>query len=988
MRVFNLPFENHRAAGKFEGATPRYAAVLDVAGTTYTFVSHDDPGFPGTVEPGTLQVPKSSGQRLAPQDFRSTIGSMTVQVVDLSGAVSIELARLQDAGLEPGSATLQLYAGYEGLNFLNWEPIMRQQVVRIGGGSGTYRFDCSDATFLARRKVFTLAQTELTASFSMTDTTIRVNDTSAFVQLDHGPSYVDAPSTANVGYIQFKGEVIRYTNKTTTTFENCVRGRFGTPPEAYVHDPSRQAEVIEEFVYLELPVIQLALALYTGYVNATTNLPPTWHAGLDRLTNIAEVSWLNIGLDLWDPLDETAGLVVRVFGVSEIDAKAFVERELWPIAGVYSPVQADGRVALRRLSSIIADAPSDFTLDMSNVLSFGEPKYLPEEVRNRYQIRWHYDGSKTTRTTEFIDAASVARYGDRPPVQLELRALHGSRHTVATMVGIKNQLRERLANAPIRMSLRANSDGIRLEAGDKARVALPIVRDWVEGYVDPTTIPTLDRVFEVQQVKVDWQTFQVDLELLSMSRRPAAESDCAEVSVLADSFYTSDGTELAAAGATIDGNDNLTADFTLTGTNFLLDAAAIYYYDGDLTIAAGVTLTIEENVQLRVKGVLQVEGTIDGSPNGAGSGGQPGVSSPVIDGAVVPWTPTSMQFAPRGTLGYIGTTRAGASWIRTLPPGVNPSPVVFEQLLTADFATSGRGSVESFHLFNGSTQIYGLPRQLWGTSGGPGQTHFEEATVQVGQDQFREFGGGAGGRSGAGLAIICRGMTFGLGGSMTLDGGPGLERLPADPDIGGGAGGAGGACLVLLDGSLVPVPTFSPSTFSSLQGVNAPSNEDPRRDLSSSAFRIQYLPCADVAVENRPPLGISAAPLAVTLDGLTGPVYQLPFTTASGKVGVVVNLKTLSASPGANEQATLTLERKVAGALDSTYVTLETLDEFDGRFVRRLDSNSDLIQGASVFLVDQGLMPGDYVYRVTVSYAGDVAMAIPAGTLEVDSWDC
>lgn len=988
MRIFNIPFENRRAA--IEKA-PEYAAILDVGGTLYTFTSHADPGFTGNVDTGTLQVPRSIGQRLSPQDFRATIGSLDVQVVDVSGQVTIELARLLDVALEPGAATLELYAGFNGLPILNWEPIVTQQVVRISGGNGTYKFHCADATWLAKRKIFTLERAQLRASFTSSATTIPVVDCSAFQQVNHGPSYSDAPSTNNVGYIRFGDEIIRYTGRDTATpgahaFTGCVRGSFNTPPAAYQHDPSREPEQVTEFVYLELSVVQLALALYTGYVNATTTLPSTWHAGLDRLQNIHEVAWLNIGTDLWDPLDEAAGLVVRIFGVGEVDAKTFVERELFPIAGVYSPVRAEGTITLRRLNSINQDSPAIFTLDESNVVSVGELRYVPEEVRNRYKIRWHWNGDRTTRTTEFLDSDSITRYGDRDPITVELRALHGSRHTAATLVSIKNQLRERLANAPIRFNLRAKSEALALEPGDPVRVRLGAVRDWIESYVDAATIPTLDRVFEVQQTRIDWRTFEVDLELFASSRRPGPTSDCAEVSVLANSYYTAEGTELVANGANIDGNDILQSDHTLTGGTDLTDAGSIYYYDGDLTIAAGVTLTVEENVQLRIRGTLTVNGTIDGSPNGAGGGGLAGVSSTAVDGLHAPYSATSLRDSVLGNVGYIGATQGGRS---TLEPEPFTSTGLVFQIRRAPVTDSGRSSVEVFQLVNGSTTLTGLPTELRGTSGGPGQIHYDGDTVES-QEGFREYGGGTGGPGGAGLLVICRGMTFGVAGDVNLDGGAGSAVSPPDVRRGGGAGGAGGALLVLLDGSLVPVPTFDSTTFSSAQGTNATARPELEQDLSATAFRVQYIPCPDVPADDRPHLASPFDPIVETLDGLTGPQEERTHVTVSGKIAINLCLRLLTAGSGVfTDQAVLTIERKLTSEAATAYTTIATIDEFDPRYNRRIDSNMDLIMGVTAVFFDRDLVPESYDYRFTVDYDVDsTATAIPAGELEVDSWDC
>lgn len=111
-----------------------------------------------------------------------------------------------------------------------------------------------------------------------------------------------------------------------------------------------------------------------------------------------------------------------------------------------------------------------------------------------------------------------------------------------------------------------------------------------------------------------------------------------------------------------------------------------------------------------------------------------------------------------------------------------------------------------------SGALVGLPDDLRGTGGGPGGR-------VVRSDGAGIHAGGTGGNGGAGLAIICRGMTFGVSGSITLDGNdttnPAVVDVAATASIYPGAGGPGGpgALLIALDGNSISVPDITGKFF-------------------------------------------------------------------------------------------------------------------------------------------------------------------------------
>jgi hypothetical protein len=66
---------------------------------------------------------------------------------------------------------------------------------------------------------------------------------------------------------------------------------------------------------------------------------------------------------------------------------------------------------------------------------------------------------------------------------------------------------------------------------------------------------------------------------------------------------------------------HVSANGSISGSTDMNAAGSIFYYNGDLQIDNGVTVALTGNVQLRIKGFLQNNGTINGKAGGiAGAG--------------------------------------------------------------------------------------------------------------------------------------------------------------------------------------------------------------------------------------------------------------------------------------------------------------------------------------------------------------------------------
>ncbi len=239
---------------------------------------------------------------------------------------------------------------------------------------------------------------------------------------------------------------------------------------------------------------------------------------------------------------------------------------------------------------------------------------------------------------------------------------------------------------------------------------------------------------------------------------------------------------------------------------FLVLTNGVYYYVGDLQIDSGVTLFTTKNIQLRVRGHLQINGTIDSSESGH-SGADALVFSPdhysVQRDTRAGWTANENKHN-LGTARYLGPSISdGGGWSNT------------NKKWNSHFrGWSTPGAVASVPVLNLEYQngtLVGLPQDLQGASGPTGH-----ASWPADYGTQHDVPGGAGGTSGGGIAIIARGVSFGASGGMNTSGGAGSVGKKSDIrwSIWSGTGGGGmpGAVVFVIDGLNSQVPSLSKLT--------------------------------------------------------------------------------------------------------------------------------------------------------------------------------
>jgi hypothetical protein len=826
---------------------PRYVIEIsfDSANTIlWYFTSHLDTPVPGGgagVTQGVIEGLSGTSQTLNPDNANATIGNVNFNIVDKGGVVTTVLGSELALGRSTRRQRVRIYIGYEGLAFSDFTLFQTQLITEIDYNEGSYNFKCADIQREMRKDLFDIAKTTLQSTVGIGDATINVFNTGSFQTVPHGTAYSDAPS-ATVGYVKIQDEIIRYTGKNSTQFTGCTRGVLNTLPAEHVVDSSQPADsrpAVEEYVYLELPAIDLMYRVLTGKDRFGSSVMPTkWNLGIDP-SYVKLSEFTGIGADIWDTSNDQAGIVVRFEAQTKIDGKKFVEQELALLTGTFTPVLASGALGLRRMANVLAGAAYVQKLDKTNVIDRSELTHDQNSLHNVIQVKWNYEPLKKdfTRIDLLLDQKSITIHKPSDTLKLSFRGLHGSRHSAITVAARFNSIRDRYTGPPLRQTVTISPGLNALEIGDVVRHVDDTTRDFVAN-------STLDRSFEIQNVSVDWISGDLKLKLFGSSQAPGALAPTVATVVLSDAYYTSQGTNLTSV-LTITGSNpgHVTANGTLTGTADLNAAGSIFYYNGDLVIDPGVTVNIVNNVQLRIKGHLDINGTINGKANGFAGASAPHVTDNFTQAqqAVL----AAMSTHNDGTQGFIGTPESGGSY-----GDISGLGAAFVQ---RGFSVVGKNpALPPFDISWDGTTLKGLPTDLRGTSGSSGAVSwFSSATIPkqfaVFSNPVLFFDGGAGGASGAGLITIARGISFGVSGKVDTSGADGsageLGATTHSNHGGSGAGGAPGGFLAIIDGALNSAPDLTDATFKASYGstpiTGIPFTESP---IFSELYQFQVSP--------------------------------------------------------------------------------------------------------------------------------------------------
>ncbi len=789
----------YQTVQEFDSKETRLVVHIDVNGGLW-LTSHSDINIssPGTVIHDVLQKVSSTSQKINPSTGNATIGSISFDVLDRSHLVSDALKSALDAGEGLKGKVVKLYRGDARLDFADYQLEQTQEVHKqVKVKDYSISFQCADIQRRVRHDIFNLNSTELAADFLKSDTVMTVASAASFEPCPHTTSFSDAGDTGSYYYLKLKYkdgfEVVRATGKTQTSFTGITRGLLGTKAVDHkTQDDEGEAQVIqvEEYVYLEMPTPALAFALLTGEVMGHgTTLPSNWHLGVST-DYVTKKSFRDCGVDLFDPNDYTKGLIARFEGLTKTDGKAFIEKELCLLSGAIMPILSDGSISWKRMQPVVRESAAVMELGVDHVISYGELSENLDGVHNELQIAWGatWVGGEVRylRQNSFADLNSIGIHSRGKPFKFKFRGLSTSRHTTSTLRTRFDALRDRYTHPPLGLTLRLLPSVQAVEVADVVRVTIPYIQDH-------TTGGGLDRAFEVQSKTVDQVSGVVTVSLFGSGglAQPIADDGLGYNSELPDGWYTASGIELPTVVSVSNGVLQSSAEI----------AAGTYYVDGDFTIPSGLTLTYNDDVILKIRGHVQIDGELNGYGRGLGSG-QAGAF--------------------------------GSSW-----GGKSNTPTTGSQLYRVH-NTRVKGlydTIPHFNLNNNAGELEGLPDSLVGSGGGYG------ANAYISSDG-EPIPGAAGGTGGAGLLIVSRGVAFGASGKISSNGTNGLQGIgSANARSGDGGGGCPGATLIILDGSGVAVPILSDSTIDAVRGASGgDTGGADTYDFRAASARYQYVP--------------------------------------------------------------------------------------------------------------------------------------------------
>jgi hypothetical protein len=707
-----------------------------------------------------------------------------------------------------------------------------------------------------------------------------------FELLEHGTSYADAPSQT-VGYFKIDDEIFRYYSKASITeFTDCVSGVLDTKAVEHEVDVGITEEdrkpKLQEYIYLEMPILKLALAILTGDLDGQPGktLPIKWHLGID--TGFVATSKFKVHPDLYDPSDDTLGFPTRFEGLEKTDGKAFLEKEVFSLAGGFMPVLSDGQLSFSRQSGVLNDSHYVQILDETNIVNPGTLMHNMNQVYNQIEIKWNWNEIKqdTTRTNLLIDADSIQRHQKAPRLTRTFRGLHGSIHSTNVINKKFNALRNRYTGPPLTINPTGFSRLNNLEIGDVVRLKMDNIRDYSDNIV------SLDRAFEIQGINIDWLKGNVRFSLFGSSEKANVVPIDIAASFLADSYYTAVGTNIETAFPTetsVDGGGVLHIEQNITLTGNVSLSLGVWYTDKPMELDAGVIITYTQNVFLKVLGHYQLDGVMDGSGQGlAGS------------------APNSFYKENPGIAGYIGSTQSAGTMSTINAWTTGPARILITQDVQGLVVEGTTTTLDKFELVNHTTSLDGLPDDLRGSSGSSGGGVLTNRGFLIPDAGIQ---GGTGGDGGAGLCIISRGMSHGSNGRIKSSGSDGLvsgnsvtvNQGLATLNAASGAGGAPGAVMLVMDGDAVSTPDIT-TMVEALQGatpivgnpqhiggsglnyvvgftqpiysqyVGFPAQRESRREATADLF---YIPAdevieVDIPEKSQKPIAIQAVELVNT----------------------------------------------------------------------------------------------------------------------------
>jgi hypothetical protein len=827
MRSYN---ENYANVVDSSSKEPRWAVEISMGapGEDLLYLtSHDDIETPAgeAVVHGVLQDIKGRSQEIDLWQLNSSIGNMSFSAVNLAGAVEAELRGKRAAGNHLYGKQVKFYHGD---NSIEWDDYIVEATQNVSKKfdyrKGKYLINCLDPQSLLDRIVFSPKETRLSQTVTDSATVFPVYSTEGFELIQQNGDFTEAPSElcAFFEISQNKDkEFIKVTAIATGQF-TVERGAFGSTAREWVI-PANAGEdkgpKIREMPAVEMNMASFAWAFLTGEDidnPGTVLFPSHWHCHVPTdLLNINEFLTIR----------DLNPAVAQHMALPKTNGKQFFEEQIQIPLGYYLKVNGEGGMNLKAMLAIHNTSNVVGTITADDMHGTGNLVHDANNVVNLLKVKWSWDERPTKpnfrRETNFKIENSYNEFGERAkPIFLDL--INGSSSTSSTLLSIANRYMERYAGDSALFDCDVFHKLARYEVGDVLQVEHHAVADF-------TNVGSLGRPMQILGKTLD-QKKGIHLKLFGSTfvGDPITDGD---LRVMNDSFYPGEGTPIPNVSA-----GTLTADVTLNGTANINDAASIFYVDGDFIFPAARTINITGNVQLRIRGHWDRQGTINCAEGGAVD---------VLEG-----------------------------WVGDSVGGNADDVTVFEtNIVNTSKIRYGEVLISQHDLFptldivntNGDS-ISGIPNDLRGCAGAQGASAHRTVWTN-GEPNLDILNGAARVKGGAGLMVVCRSCSG--NGQIIMDGERNNPQTTKTSSVetgsvqmyGGYSGdGAPGSILFLIDGGgIASIPNIS--GYISAVG-------DKENDLGIAVARIQVIPQARVVLEDEPETEPDQQELQYSVDGV------------------------------------------------------------------------------------------------------------------------
>lgn len=125
----------------------------------------------------------------------STLGSISVSLIDYGGELTTFFAEKLVEGYGLRDKVAEFYRGYPGIAFADYVKFGTQKVdIATQGKKGLIDLSYIEISHSTKSAIFEVAGTNLSADMTLTDTVVECYNTVPFGQVEHGPQYKDAPT--------------------------------------------------------------------------------------------------------------------------------------------------------------------------------------------------------------------------------------------------------------------------------------------------------------------------------------------------------------------------------------------------------------------------------------------------------------------------------------------------------------------------------------------------------------------------------------------------------------------------------------------------------------------------------------------------------------------------------------------------------------------------------------------------------------------------